>query len=239
MLAYEDLIAAHGPIEDARRSGDALAGIFYTGGTTGTPKGVMLSHANLLTSALGCTASGSFMAPGGRLLHVAPMFHLADFAAWTARTAIGGTHVDPAVVRTGCRGGAIEQHAVTEMLLVPMMIQMLVDSPAAKAADMSSVANVIYGASPISEAVLERAAAALPGAGFTQAYGMTELAPVATLLNADEHGDPKLARAAGKAAPHAEVRIVDANDQRGAARRRRRSRGTRRQRHARLLEQAR
>src|SRR3954468_13042384 len=53
LLAYEDLVAGHDPVEDARRGGDALAGLFYTGGTTGHPKGVMLSHANLMISALG------------------------------------------------------------------------------------------------------------------------------------------------------------------------------------------
>jgi acyl-CoA synthetase (AMP-forming)/AMP-acid ligase II len=56
MLGYEELIAGTRPVEDARRGGDALAGIFYTGGTTGSPKGVMLSHANLLTSTLGTLA---------------------------------------------------------------------------------------------------------------------------------------------------------------------------------------
>ncbi len=83
-LAYEELIAGHEPVEDARRGGADPAGIFYTGGTTGTPKGVMLSHANLLVSALGSASSGGFMTPGGRLLHAAPMFHLAD------RRGVGG-----------------------------------------------------------------------------------------------------------------------------------------------------
>ena len=67
------------------------------------------------------------------------------------------------------------------------MIQMLVDHAALGAYDMSSLRNVIYGASPISEAVLDRAIAALPNVQFTQAYGMTELSPIATLLHWKEH----------------------------------------------------
>ena len=74
-------IAAHEPVDDARRGGDDLAAVFYTGGTTGRSKGVMLSHLNLLTSALGALASEHFLSRGGAYLHAAPMFHLADLAA--------------------------------------------------------------------------------------------------------------------------------------------------------------
>lgn len=84
ILSYERLIAEAAPVEDARRSGDQLLGVYYTGETTGTPKGVMLSHRNLMTSALGGLATGQFLAARGRLLHAAPMFHLADGAAWVA-----------------------------------------------------------------------------------------------------------------------------------------------------------
>jgi acyl-CoA synthetase (AMP-forming)/AMP-acid ligase II len=208
----EALVEAHAPVPDVRRSGDALAGIFYTGGTTARPKGVMLSHANLLTSALGIAATGEFMTPGGRLLHAAPMFHLADLAAWNAQTALGGTHVmipqfSPVTVAT-----AMEQHRVTDVLLVPTMIQMLVDSPDTAEADLSSLQRLYYGASPISEAVLDRASKRLPTTAFTQAYGMTELAPAATLLTPADHATERLRRSAGRACPHAEVRIVDAED---------------------------
>ncbi len=208
----EAFVAAHEPVDDARRSGDALAGIYYTGGTTGRPKGVMLSHANLLTSALGSAATGNFMAPGGRYLHAAPMFHLADGAAWTARNALGGSHVIIPAFTPTATAAAIEQHRVTDVLLVPTMIQMLVDDPATADADLSSLQHLIYGASPISEAVLERAARRLPTAAFTQAYGMTELSPVATLLSSADHGVPRLRRSAGRAAPHAELRILDEDD---------------------------
>lgn len=215
-VPYESLLAASEPIEDCRRGGDALAGLFYTGGTTGTPKGVMLSHASLVTSALGTLATGAFLAPGCRYLHAAPMFHLADLAAWLAQTVLGGTHVivpkfDPLDVLR-----AIQEDGVTDTLLVPTMIQALVDDPRRDDFVVDGLRHIIYGASPIDEALLERAMKAFPQVVFTQAYGMTELAPVATLLTPDDHRDtergPARLRSAGRAVMHAEVRIVDAED---------------------------
>jgi acyl-CoA synthetase (AMP-forming)/AMP-acid ligase II len=207
-IPYESLLE-HGPMPDAHRGGNDLAGIFYTGGTTGFPKGVMLSHANILVSTMGTAASGDFVVPGGRLLHAAPMFHLADLLAWAGRNLLGGTHVMvPSFTPDGVIA-AVEQHQVTDALLVPTMLQLLVDSPAIKGADLSALRKIIYGASPISDALLTRVRQSLPHARLTQAYGMTELSPVATLLLPDDHDDADLRRSAGRAAPHAEVRIVD------------------------------
>jgi acyl-CoA synthetase (AMP-forming)/AMP-acid ligase II len=211
-LDYESLIAEHAPIDDARRSGEALAGIFYTGGTTGNPKGVMLSHANLVVSAMAAAAAGEFLEPRGRTLHAAPMFHLADLFTVLIRNILGGTHVTVPFFDAAAVAQTIEKHQVTDTLLVPTMIQMLLDAPGAGDADLSSLRRLIYGASPISDALLSRAQVALPGVRFTQAYGMTELAPLATYLRAEDHTDPVLRRSAGRAAPNVEVRIVDGDD---------------------------
>ena len=82
---------------------------------------------------------------------------------------------------------AIERFRVTDVLLVPTMIQMFVDHPGIAERDLSSLQQIVYGASPISEALLDRAMARLPGVRFIQAYGMTELSPAATVLPAEEH----------------------------------------------------
>jgi len=212
LLSYEELVATGDPVPDAHRRGSDLAGLFYTGGTSGHPKGVMLTHDNLMTSALGCLASGLFLTSGGPLLHAAPMFHLADLAIWLAQICRGGTHVFIPAFRPDWVLEAIQRHGITDLLLVPTMVQMLVDDPALSDYDTSSLQAVLYGGSPISAALLERAAQRLPTASFVQAYGMTEVSPVATLLAPEDHDDPVLRRSGGRAAPHSEVRIVGEDD---------------------------
>ncbi|MBI5263561.1 MAG: long-chain fatty acid--CoA ligase [Bradyrhizobium sp.] len=213
---YEAVIARSEPVEDAMREGKDLAGIFYTGGTTGRSKGVMLSHHNLMANAFNALSEGLFPA-GCIYLHAAPMFHLANGAAMYSLLLSGGSNV---MIQSFTPEGVmavIQNTRVTDVLLVPTMIQMFVDHPAIGNYDLSSLKRVLYGASPISEAVLDRAAKALPHVAFTQAYGMTELSPIATLLHWKEHiGEGRAKgrhRGAGRATLGCEVRIVDDNDQ--------------------------
>jgi acyl-CoA synthetase (AMP-forming)/AMP-acid ligase II len=106
---------------------------------------------------------------------------------------------------------AVETYRVTDTILVPTMLQMLVDHPELPAHDLSSLSRMLYGASPISEALLDRVMKALPWTALTQGYGMTELAPLATYLPPADHDGPRL-RSAGKAAAITELRIVDPDD---------------------------
>ncbi len=213
MRDYEALVAEARPVPDAVRRDDDLAGIFYTGGTTGFPKGVMLSHANLCSSGLTLHSEG-LASTGGTYLHAAPMFHLADIGIALPQWMEGNTHsIVPAFAPEAVLE-VLARDRVTDLLLVPTMIQMLVDHPAMQAPrDLSALKTIVYGASPISEAVLARAMAALPGVAFVQAYGMTELSPVATINPAANHvpGGAKL-RSAGRASFCTEVRIVDPED---------------------------
>jgi acyl-CoA synthetase (AMP-forming)/AMP-acid ligase II len=211
LMAYEQLVAASDPIADARRSDDELAAVLYTGGTTGKSKGVMLSHRNLMVSALGAAATGFWATPAGRYLHSAPMFHLADLSLWLAHLLGGSTHIvipkfDPRAVLS-----AVAEHAVTDLFLVPTMIQMLVDDPDAADFDRSTLRRLCYGASPIGEGLLARTTRLLPQVELTQAYGMTELGPIATLLGPADHFDAnqRRLRSAGRAAPHSEIAVVD------------------------------
>lgn len=210
-VAYEQLIAEASGVPDARRSGGELAGIFYTGGTSGEPKGVMLSHAAIMTSWLGAVASGHVfrLRQGTRCLHAAPMFHLAGLTAWGATTLLGATHVVVPRFEPHAVLSAVQSHHVTDVALVPTMVQAIVDYPGLSSFDLSSLRAILYGGSPIPKPLLERAGAAMPQVAFTQAYGMTELAPIATLLGPEDHATAGLLQSAGRAAPNCEVRIVD------------------------------
>ena len=212
LVSFESLIAGHQPLADRSTGGDELACIMYTGGTTGWPKGVMLSHKNVLMAylsfALVCTYE-----PGVVFLHSAPMFHMAALSSIMSYTSAGATHVilprfDPAAVVK-----AISTEKVNMALLVPTMIDFVDRYLQAQPADMSSLRKLIYGASPISEALLRRAMKSLPNAEFYQGYGQTEMAGGVVVLAPEFHTvegpNARLLRAAGQPCPNTEIRIVD------------------------------
>ena len=215
MHGYEALLAANPPVPDALRRGEDLAGIFYTGGTTGFPKGVMLSHANLGSAALALRAEG-LARPHGTFLHAAPMFHLADMGLALPHWLEGNTHSIIPAFDAGRVLDAIERDRVTNLMLVPTMLQMLLDHPSMSAGrDLSSLEAVFYGASAVPEPLLLRAMKDIPGVDVFQGFGMTELSPVATILPPWYHTEAgrergKL-RSSGRATYCAEVRIVDFN----------------------------
>jgi acyl-CoA synthetase (AMP-forming)/AMP-acid ligase II len=209
------LVAGAMPVADARRGGDELAAVMYTGGTTGRPKGVMLSHANLVCNVL--SANLAAQRPVNSVgINCAPMFH------------VGGMALALQLMQRLCRQvilpgfdelpvlQAIADEGGSETFLVPTMLKRLVEHPRLAEFDTRSLQLVLYGAAPIDEALLERARQALPGAGFCQLYGMTELSPVVSALPAWCHapGQPtERLRSVGRAVPIAELRIVDADDQ--------------------------
>jgi long-chain acyl-CoA synthetase len=207
--SFEDMIAEQAPVPDALRGGDDLAGIFYTGGTTGRSKGVMLTHGGLASNFLMMVAVAPFPADPV-FLHTPPMFHLADAACIIGVTMLGGSHVVLPGFEPFATLEAIEQHRINSLVLVPTMIGMLCEALRTRPSDLTSVRRIAYGASPISEAVLTRALAAFPNAEFGQAYGQTELSPVATILTHADHLAGRL-RSAGRAVPGMDLRIVDEN----------------------------
>lgn len=216
MQNYEEILAAAAAAPDAGRGGDDLAGVFYTGGTTGFPKGVMLSHTNLYVGGV-ANAHEINLRDGTVYLHAAPMFHIADLIWFSAITFMAGTHVVIPMFTPDGTLAAIEKHRPSQVLLVPVMLQMVLQSDKLADTDVSSLEQIAYGASPVTEAVLKEAFEKFPNVSFVQAFGQTELSPVATILPTDYHvfKGPKAGklRSAGRATRICEIRILDEENQ--------------------------
>ena len=140
----------------------------------------MLSHANLVTSTLGTLATVPLTVSRGRALLATQMFHLSGVGVWAVQLAVGGSFVIVPAFEPQAVLAAIERHRVTFTCLVPSMLRALVDHPDFGGYDLSSLSSLLYAGSPMSETLLDRVMKELPRTALTQAYGMTELAPVAT-----------------------------------------------------------
>ncbi len=215
--AYESIVDAAEPVPDADRSYEDLMSIFYTGGTTGRSKGVMLSHSNVVSNSLNGLSALQYV-PSDVYLHVAPMFHLADAGTTFSVTMGGARHAFIPGFEPEATLKAIQDFKVTHVILVPTMINMVINHPAVTQYDLSSLKMVTYGASPIPEAVLQKALDLLP-CDFIQGYGMTESAQLVTILPKEDHQHPAGSKesvrlkSCGQPVVNTEVQIVDENDQ--------------------------
>jgi acyl-CoA synthetase (AMP-forming)/AMP-acid ligase II len=211
LLPFGPLLLAE-PVADVGAGGADMAGIFFTGGTTGRPKGAMLSHEGLAISLL---ASGLYVEKGSppQLLTVLPLFHLSG-----AQQVIGAA-MRGSTVRILASFDVlevlrfIEAEKITQLSLVPSMWAMVLNHPDYDRYDVSSLEAALYGAAPMPEGVVRAAITKLPKAGFAQGYGQTETSGITTLLGPEDHAPDgphsERLRSAGKTLPFAQVKVAD------------------------------
>ncbi len=199
------------PADDpgAQPGPESVALQLYTSGTTGLPKGVMLTNNNLFGLLGGATTLWGFDADMVNL-GIMPLFHIAG-SGWNIAVMSMGGHtvmlrdVDPAAILR-----AIPEHGVTHAFMVPAVLQFLLMTPGVDETDFSTLGTLVYGASPITDKVLTKAMATF-GCAFIQVYGLTETTGAVTQLDSADHdpeGNPDLLRSCGKPMPGVELRIV-------------------------------
>jgi len=188
---------------------DNLAGLFYTGGTTGASKGVMLSHRNLIANAFQfMTASPPN--PEDIFLIMAPLFHAAGSngvlgGIWSGSCQIPLKIFDPSVALD-----LIAEHKVSHTLGVPAMVAAIAEEQLRSPRNTASVRMVGHGGSPIPTEVIRRAHQAFPKAEFVEVYGATETGPLLTALRHEEsYLDVERGQSCGQSLIGVQLKIVD------------------------------
>jgi long-chain acyl-CoA synthetase len=198
-----------GAVEPADVEADDLAWLFYTSGTTGQPKGAMLSHAILTFVTVSWLADLTPLDENDVTLHAAPLSHGAGFHALAA-TARGAHQVipDSASFEPGRILDSVRTLGVTNTWMVPTQIVMLTEA-APEDPDLPTLRYVVYGGAPMSPAATERALRKF-GPIFVQLYGQGETPMTATMLRREDHR-PELYGSAGRARSGVEVAIFDSD----------------------------
>ncbi len=214
MLSFEGLLEGRSAMAAVESNNDDLAILLYTGGTTGRSKGVMLSQNNVLLNALQFAPTVGYRSDSV-YLHAAPMFHIADGTCTYAIASTAGTSVIIPGFEPEAALRAVQDHKVSVTLWVPTMVNMAVHFPGVENFDLSSLADMMYGASPMPEAVVRRAMEVMPNTRFHHAYGQTESAPILTILDPARHvPDTATGKfgSCGQAIMGVQLKIVDEDD---------------------------
>lgn len=186
--------------------------LMYTGGTTGRPKGVMISHRNLLTAALGCVLAGTIR-PADSTLMVLPLFHIALWPVVALHYVGGRVAVLPRLDLAEALE-TIQRERITHINVVPTILSFLVAYPEVERFDLSSLRLLTYAGAPISLPLLLEVKHRFPTLELAQGYGLTEAASLVSMLDAEAHRDAvsdaglTRLRSAGREALTTAVRVV-------------------------------
>jgi long-chain acyl-CoA synthetase len=185
---------------------EAVLGLIYTSGTTGRPKGVMVTHANVLADIHNFNYWMRYT-EGGIYLHAAPIFHIADFPSMFAAPAFGASQITipKFSAQTFCE--TVEREHVTHTVLVPTMINLLTQFPDARKYDLSSLQVLAYGGSPMAPELVHRTRDLLPKVKLIQVYGLSETGFL-TGLQDQEHTEDKLT-SCGRPCPGVDLQVTD------------------------------
>jgi long-chain acyl-CoA synthetase len=185
---------------------EAVLGLIYTSGTTGQPKGVMVTHGNVLADIHNFNYWMRYT-EGGIYLHAAPIFHIADFPSMFAAPAFGASQITipKFSAQTFCE--TVERERVTHTVLVPTMINLLTQFLDAKKYDLSSLQVLAYGGSPMAPELVHRTRELLPNVKLIQVYGLSETGFL-TGLQDQEHTEDKL-MSCGRPCPGVDLQVTD------------------------------
>jgi len=206
------LISEHEPIEPCAADENDEAILLFTGGTTGSGKGVPLSHGNVVSNGLQVgLALGA--APLDVMLHVAPMFHSADLLG-TAITLAGGAHSYLAQPAPDTFASAVEERGITFTMIPPVLLHGLVHSGLVETADLSGLRIFISGGAPVPFDLLTAAQLHVPDGSMVQGYGLTETSPILSFMHlrhteALTSEDAPACRSAGLPLAGVEIRLID------------------------------